>query len=168
MKATPAAADDAGAAAGSPRIALVVSTYHETITGALRDGAAAALRLAGVGDDGVEVVPVPGAFEIPFAARQAAETRRFDAVVCLGCVIRGQTPHYDYIASAVAHGIMLASQATGVPISFGVLTTNSLGEAVARSGPGPENKGWEAAMAALQLTDVKRRLARPRASGSAA
>ena len=168
MKTTPAIPDGPGPEVGNLRVAVVVSSFHDSITGALRDGAAAALKRAGVRDDEVVVVPVPGAFEIPFAARQAAETRRFDAIVCLGCVIRGQTPHYDYIASAVAHGIMIASQTTGVPISFGVLTTNSLGEAVARSGPGPANKGWEAAMAAVQLTDVKRRLTRPRASGSAA
>ncbi|MCY4602462.1 MAG: 6,7-dimethyl-8-ribityllumazine synthase [Acidobacteria bacterium] len=168
MKTAPATPAGPGPDAGNLRIAIVVSAYHDSITGALRDGAAAALERAGVRDDAVVLIPVPGAFEIPFAARQAAETRRFDAIVCLGCVIRGQTPHYDYIASAVAHGIMIASQATGVPISFGVLTTNSLGEAVARSGPGAANKGWEAAMAALQLTDVKRNLARPRASGSAA
>lgn len=168
MKTAPAAQDAPGIDAGNLRIALVVSAYHDDITGALRAGAAAALEHAGVRGDAVAVIPVPGAFEIPFAARQAAETRRFDAIVCLGCVIRGQTPHYDYIASAVAHGIMIASQTTGVPISFGVLTTNTLGEAVARSGPGEANKGWEAAMAALQLTDVKRRLTRPRASGSAA
>lgn len=168
MKTAPAAQDGAGIDAGNLRVAVVVSAYHDAITGALRDGAAAALDRAGVHGDAVAVVQVPGAFEIPFAARQAAETRRFDAIVCLGCVIRGQTPHYDYIASAVAHGIMIASQTTGIPMSFGVLTTNSLGEAVARSGPGESNKGWEAAMAALQLADVKRRLAQPGASGSAA
>lgn len=168
MKTAPALPDRPGPDAANLRVALVVSAYHDAITGALREGAVAALKRAGVRDDAVVVIPVPGAFEIPFAARQAAETRRFDAIVCLGCVIRGQTPHYGYIASAVAHGIMLASQTTGVPISFGVLTTNSLGEAVARSGPGDANKGWEAAMAALQLTDVKRRLTRPRPSGSGA
>ena len=168
MKPAPATQYGADIDAGSLRLALVVSAYHDAITAALRDGAMAALERAGVRAEAVAVLPVPGAFEIPFAARQAAETRRFDAIVCLGCVIRGQTPHYDYIASAVAHGIMIASQTTGVPISFGVLTTNTLGEAVARSGPGETNKGWEAAMAALQLTDVKRRLTRPRASGSAA
>lgn len=167
MKTPPAAAADVPAAAADLRVALVVSTYHDRVTGALRDGALRALGSAGVADDAVADIPVPGAFEIPFAARQAAESRRFDAVVCLGCVIRGQTPHYDYIASAVAHGIMLASQTTGVPISFGVLTTNSLAEAIARSGPGDANKGWEAALAALQLVGVKRRLLLPDPDGSA-
>ena len=107
---------------------------------------------------------MPGAFEIPFAARQAAESGAFDAIVCLGCVIRGETPHFDYIASAVAHGITTASQASGVPMSFGVLTTNSWEEAVARAGSGSANKGWEAAMAAVELANVARRI---RGMGSA-
>ena len=146
------------------RVALVVSTYHELVTGALRDGAVAALAHAGVDGERITVIPVPGAFEIPFAARQAAASGVFDAVVCLGCVIRGETPHFDYIASAVAHGIMTASQATGVPMSFGVLTTNSREEALARAGPGADNKGWEAAMAAVQLAGIMRGLAPPPSS----
>ena len=142
------------------RVGLVVSAYHRAVTAALRDGALAALRAAGArgaapGEPGsVTVIEVPGAFEIPLAARRAAESGAFDAVVCLGCLIRGETPHFDYLASAVAHAIATASQATGVPMTFGVLTTNSLDEAAARAEDGPSNKGREAALAAVQLANV--------------
>ncbi len=142
------------------RVGLVVSAYHRGVTGALRDGALAALRDAGAyvdrtpGAGCVTVIEVPGAFEIPLAARRAAESGAFDAVVCLGCIVRGETPHFDYLASAVAHAIAAASQATGVPMTFGVLTTNSLDEAAARAGDGPSNKGREAALAAVQLANV--------------
>ena len=140
------------------RVGLVVSAYHADITDALREGALAALTGAGAHARDVRLIPVPGAFEIPFAARQAAETGRFDALVCLGCVIRGETPHFDHIASAVTHGITIASQATGVPMAFGVLTTNTHAEAVARAQPDQSNKGREAALAAVQLTNVIRGL----------
>ena len=142
------------------RVGLVVSAYHRAVTAAFRDGALAALRTAGArgaapGEPGsVVVIEVPGAFEIPLAARRAAESGAFDAVVCLGCLIRGETPHFDYLASAVAHAIATASQATGVPMTFGVLTTNSLDEAAARAEDGPSNKGREAALAAVQLANV--------------
>ena len=142
------------------RVGLVVSAYHRAVTAALRDGALAALRAAGArgaahGEPGsATVIEVQGAFEIPLAARRAAESGAFDAVVCLGCLIRGETPHFDYLASAVAHAIATASQATGVPMTFGVLTTNSLDEAAARAEDGPSNKGREAALAAVQLANV--------------
>jgi 6,7-dimethyl-8-ribityllumazine synthase len=103
---------------------------------------------------------VPGAFELPLAAQHAAKTGRFDAIVCLGCVIRGETPHFDFICSAVAHGLTAASAATGVPMAFGVLTTNSVEEALARAGDGPGNKGREAANAALEMAEVVADLAR--------
>ena len=133
------------------RFAVIVARFNEGITGALRDGARAALTEAGVGPDDVEEVRVPGAFELPQAARRAGETGRFDAIVCLGCVIRGETPHFEYIASAVAHGIMEAAGETGVPITFGVLTTDTEGQAEARAKPGRDNKGWEAAAAAVEM-----------------
>ena len=102
----------------------------------------------------VTVARVPGAFEIPITARQAAVSGRFDAVVCLGCLIRGETAHFEYIAAAVAHGIMEAAAATGIPMTFGVLTTNSVEEAIERAGEGPSNKGWEAAAAAIEMVAV--------------
>lgn len=153
---TIAGADDATAL----RVGVVVSVYHEAVTDALRRGAVEALVQAGALADRIVVIRVPGAFEVPFAARRAAETGQFDALVCLGCIIRGETPHFNYLASAVAHGIGTASQATGVPISFGVLTTDTYEEAVARAGDGNDNKGWEAAMAAVQLANVVRSLNR--------
>jgi len=100
------------------------------------------------------VVRVPGAYEIPIAAQHAAESGRFDAIVCLGCVIRGETPHFGYICSAVAHGLTNAASATGIPMAFGVLTTNSVEEALARAGDGPGNKGREAAAAAIEMAEV--------------
>ena len=139
-------------------VAIVVSEYHESITGSLTQGAQETLVEMGISDDHVTVINVPGAFELPVVARRAAETDRFDAIVCLGCVIRGETPHFDYIASSVAAGLTTASQATGVPISFGVLMTNSYDEAAARAGAGSGNKGREAAMAAVRVAQTIRDL----------
>src|SRR5689334_9042978 len=103
---------------------------------------------------------VPGAFELPQAARCAAETGRFDAVICLGCVIRGETPHFEYISSAVAHGIMEAAGETGIPIAFGVLTTDTESQAQERARPGRDNKGWEAAAAGIEMAVLFRQLGR--------
>jgi 6,7-dimethyl-8-ribityllumazine synthase len=136
------------------RFALVVSKYNDFVTDRLQAGALAALAAAGVSTADTTIVRVPGAFEIPMAAQHAAESGRFDAIVGLGCLIRGATPHFEYIASAVAHGLTQAAAATGVPITFGVLTTNSVEEAVERAGEGPSNKGWEAAAAAIEMASV--------------
>jgi 6,7-dimethyl-8-ribityllumazine synthase len=142
-----------GRAAGF-RFALVVSKYNDFVTDRLQAGALAALAAGGVTPADVTVVRVPGAFEIPLAAQHAAETGRFDAVVCLGCLIRGETPHFDFIASAVAHGLTTAAAATGIPMALGVLTTNSVEEALARAGDGTGNKGHEAAVAAIEMAEV--------------
>lgn len=149
------------------RFALVVSRFNQVITGSLRDSARSALVEAGAADEDVEEFDVPGAFELPQAARCVAETGRFDAVVCLGCVIRGDTPHFEYISSAVAHGIMEASGDSGVPMAFGVLTTHTLAQAEERAGSGPDNKGREAAAAALEMAVLFRRLGRVPARGRA-
>ena len=133
------------------RIAIIVSRYHDFVTERLKTGALAGLAAAGVKPDAVTIMQVPGAFEIPFAARRAAATGRFQAIVCLGCLIRGATPHFEYIASAVAHGLTDAAGVTGVPMTFGVLTTNSVEEALERAGEGTSNKGWEAATAAVEM-----------------
>ena len=129
--------------------AVVVSRYNDFVTDRLQKGALAALAAAGVGDDDITVIRVPGAFEIPTAARLAANTHAFEGIICLGCLIRGATPHFEYISSAVALGLTSASGETGVPMAFGVLTTNSAEEALERAVDGPSNKGWEAAMAAV-------------------
>jgi 6,7-dimethyl-8-ribityllumazine synthase len=142
------------------RIAVVVSRYNDFVTDRLLTGALEALTAAGAAETNITVVKVPGAFEVPLAARRAAETGRFDAVVCLGCLIRGETPHFDYIASAASHAIADASGATGVPMSFGILTTDSAEQALERAGAGEANKGWEAALSAVQMATLFKRLDR--------
>lgn len=150
------------------RFALIVSRFNPSITDALRDGARAALAEAAVPPDEIEEIDVPGAFELPQAARYAAGTGRFDAVITLGCVIRGATPHFEYISSAVAQGLMDAAGQTSVPIAFGVLTTDSQAQAAERAGPGRDNKGWEAASAGIEMAILFRRLGRTpaRAAGT--
>lgn len=138
--------------------ALVVSQYHAFVTHRLEAGARAALVEAGVEDSAITTVAVPGAYELPQAAQRVAETGRWSAVVCLGCLIRGETPHFDYIAQAAAQGITRAAQATGVPVAFGLLTTNTAEEALARAADGPSNKGREAALSALEMARVYERL----------
>jgi 6,7-dimethyl-8-ribityllumazine synthase len=135
-------------------VAVVVSKFNDFVTDRLLAGATSALTAAGVAADDITVVRVPGAFEIPLAAQHAAESGRFNAIVCLGCLIRGETPHFEYISSAVSHGLMSVAAATGIPMGFGVLTTNSAEDALARAGDGPANKGHEAAVAALDMADV--------------
>ena len=140
------------------RIAVVVSRFNDFVTDRLLAGAKDALLAAGAPADAVDTVSVPGAYEVPQAARTAAASGAYDAVVCLGCLIRGETPHFEYISEAVAHGIMSASVETDVPMSFGVLTTNSAEQALERAVPGSANKGWEAAMAAVEMATLRRRL----------
>ena len=133
------------------RIAIVVARFNDFVTERLLAGACDALQEAGVPADAVEVYRVPGAFEIPLAAEAAAAEGRVAGVICLGCLIKGATPHFEYISSACAHGIMAAQSKTGVPMAFGVLTTNSAEEALERAADGPGNKGREAAEAALAM-----------------
>ncbi|MFO7302733.1 MAG: 6,7-dimethyl-8-ribityllumazine synthase [Acidobacteriota bacterium] len=144
------------------RIALIVSTYHSFVTDGLEQGAREYLASEGLAGDAVTRFPVPGAYELAQAASRVAATRRFDAIVCLGCLIRGETPHFDYIAQAASHGMLRAAQEHGVPVAFGLLTTNTADEAIARSVPGDANKGREAARAALEMARLYQDLeARP-------
>ncbi|MCC7123335.1 MAG: 6,7-dimethyl-8-ribityllumazine synthase [Acidobacteria bacterium] len=145
------------------RIAIVVARFNDFVTGRLLTGAREALNEAGLGDADVEVLHVPGAFEIPFAAEAVAATGRIDGVVCLGCLIKGATPHFEYISSACAHGIMAAQSKTGVPMAFGVLTTNSAEEALERAVAGPGNKGREAAEATIEMARLRAMLSGVRA-----
>ena len=145
---------EAQAPTAAVRVAVVVSKYNDFVTDRLQAGALAALAELGVSSGRITVIRVPGAFEISLAAHQAASSAQFDAVVCLGCLIRGATAHFEYIASAVSQGITAAAAATGVPITFGVLTTNSVEEAIERAGEGPANKGWEAAVAAVEMATI--------------
>jgi len=143
------------------KLALIVSSYHAFVTDRLEAGARARAREAGLDDTDIRTFHVPGAFELPQAAQRVAETGEWHAVVCLGCLIKGETAHFDYIAQAAAQGITRAAQATGVPMGFGVLTTNTADEALARAGDGPANKGREAAEAAPALAGVHASLPPP-------
>ena len=154
-----------GQAAGF-RFAVVVAKYNDFVTDRLQAGALAALTAAGVATGDITLIRVPGAFEIPLAALRAAESGRFDAVVCLGCLIRGETAHFEYISSAVSHGLTDAAAASGVPIAFVVLTTNSIEEALARAVDGSGNKGHEAAVAAIEMAEVVAQLTRQAAPGT--
>ncbi len=138
------------------RFAIIVSRFNEDITEGLLTGARAALESAHVRADDMTVVRVPGAFESPITARRLADTGRFDAVICLGCVIKGETMHFEYIASAVSQGIMDVGTATGIPVTFGVLTTLTDEQAAVRAAAGAENKGREAALAAVEMATLWR------------
>jgi 6,7-dimethyl-8-ribityllumazine synthase len=140
------------------RFAIVVSRVNEEITEGLLSGARGALRDAAVRDEDVTIVRVPGAFEIPITAQRLAESGTYDAVICLGCLIKGDTMHFEYIAEAASHGIAEAAAATGVPMAFGVLTTMTEEQAMERSAEGPGNKGREAAAAAVEMAVLFRRL----------
>ena len=140
-------------AAGS-HFAIVVSRFNEEITEGLLNGALQALADASVGDDDITILRVPGAFEIPLAALRAAETGRFDAIICIGCLIKGDTMHFEYIASAACNGIAQASLETGIPMALGVLTTLTEEQAMERAAEGPENKGREAGLAAVQMVTL--------------
>jgi len=140
------------------RFAIIVSRFNEEVTGGLLRGALATLEQAEVSAADIVIVHVPGAFEIPLAAQRLAETARFDAVICLGCLIKGDTMHFEYIAEACSHGIMQVSIATGLPIAFGVLTTLTDEQAAMRAGDGPDNKGREAALAAIEMVTLLPRI----------
>lgn len=143
------------------RFAIVVSRFNPEITDGLLAGAREALAEAEVRDDDVTLVRVPGAFELPIAAQRLAESGRFDAVICLGCLIKGDTMHFEYIAAAASQGIMDVTIATGVPVAFGVLTTLTDEQAAERAADNPHNKGREAALAAIEMATLLRRLWQP-------
>ena len=136
------------------RFAIVVGRFNETVTRALLEGCTDGFVRHGVADDRIDVAWVPGAFEVPLVARRLAETGRYAAVVCLGCVIRGETGHYDHVAGGAASGVMQAGLATGVPTIFGILTTETVEQAMNRSGLKGGNKGAEAAMAAIEMVNL--------------
>jgi 6,7-dimethyl-8-ribityllumazine synthase len=140
------------------RFAVVVSRFNEEITEGLLQGARERLAEASVPEENVTIIRVPGAFEIPIAGQRLGESGEYDAVICLGCVIKGETMHFEYIAEATSHGIMQAAAATGIPMAFGVLTTLTEEQAMERSRSGPDNKGREAAGAALEMAKLFRKL----------
>ena len=144
--------------AAAYRFGLVVARFNDFITSRLVDGAMDALVRHGANPEKITQVYVPGSFEIPLAARKLAESGRCDAVVCLGCLIRGQTPHFDYIAAEATKGIAAASLSTGVPITYGVITAETLEQAIDRAGAKAGNKGVDAALAAIEMAGVMAQL----------
>ena len=140
------------------RFGIVTSRYNKSITEKLERGALDALKASGATDKQVDVLSVPGAFEIPVAAKKLAETGKVQAIIAIGCVIRGETSHYDYICSEVARGIQLTQLDTGMPIIFCVLTCDTTEQAMERSGPGDSNKGREAGLAAVEMASLARKL----------
>jgi 6,7-dimethyl-8-ribityllumazine synthase len=149
------------------RVAVVAGRFNEPFTAQLLDGARARLTRHGVPDESVTVVWVPGAFELPLVASRLAASGEFDAVICVGAVIRGGTPHFDYVAGECAAGVMRAMLDTGVPVVFGVLTTDDEAQAAARADPERLDKGGDAASTALEMVDLLRQLPKP-AEGSGA
>jgi 6,7-dimethyl-8-ribityllumazine synthase len=140
------------------RFAIVVSRFNSFITDRLLGGAMDALQRAGGSQETIDVVKVPGSWEIPLVAGELARQHRYDAVICLSAVIRGDTPHFDYVAAEAAKGIAHVSSETGVPVAFGVLTTNTLEQAIDRAGAKGGNKGFDAAMTAIEMANLLRTL----------
>ncbi|MGA2040827.1 MAG: 6,7-dimethyl-8-ribityllumazine synthase [Bryobacteraceae bacterium] len=140
------------------RFVIVVSRFNSFITDRLLAGAMDALTRTGAAADSIEIIKVPGSWEIPLVAGEVARSHRYDAVICLSALIRGDTPHFDYIAAEAAKGIAHASLETGVPVSFGVLTTNTLEQAIDRAGAKGGNKGFDAAMSAIEMANLLRTL----------
>ena len=140
------------------RFAIVVSRFNSFITERLLGGAMDALERSGAGADMVDVIKVPGSWEVPMVAREVARQHRYDAVICLAAVIRGETPHFDYVAAEAAKGIAQVAAETGVPVAFGVLTTNTLEQAIDRAGAKGGNKGFDAAMTAIEMANLLRTL----------
>ena len=136
------------------KFALVVSRFNNFITEKLLSGALDALVRSGASDEDLEVVKVPGAFEIPLVAKKMANTKRFDAVICLGAVIRGSTPHFDYISAEVTKGVAMVGMESEIPVIFGVITTDTIEQAIERAGTKAGNKGWSAAIAAVEMANL--------------
>lgn len=140
------------------RFGIIVSRFNDFICDRLLGGALDALKRSGADDGDVDVYKVPGAFEIPLIAKKIASRGRYDALICLGAVIRGATPHFDYVANEVSKGVASASLETGTPISFGVLTTDTLEQAIERAGSKAGNKGWDAALVAVEMANLMKQM----------
>ena len=136
------------------RIGIVASRFNDFISGRLIEGAIDALTRAGAEENDIQLVRVPGAFELPLTAKKMAKSGRYDAVICLGAVIRGATPHFEYISAEVSKGIASVGLETEIPVVFGVLTTDTIEQAIERAGTKAGNKGWDAAMSAIEMVDL--------------
>ena len=149
---------EGGLSASGLRFGIVVTRFNSFITERLLGGAMDALLRAGASEDMIDVIKVPGSWEVPLVAGELARQHRYDALICLGAVIRGDTPHFDYVAGEAAKGIAHVSSETGVPVAFGVLTTNTLEQAIDRAGAKSGNKGFDAAMTAIEMANLLRTL----------
>jgi 6,7-dimethyl-8-ribityllumazine synthase len=140
------------------KFCIIVSRFNDFITSKLLSGATDALIRQGTKEDDIDVVKVPGAFEIPLVAMNAAKTKKYNAVISLGTIIRGATPHFDYVAAEASKGVAAATMDTGIPIAFGVLTTDTIEQAIERAGSKSGNKGWDAAMTAIEMANLMKSL----------
>ena len=140
------------------KFAIVVSRFNDFITNKLLDGAVDCLVRHGGNEENITVVRVPGAFEVPYVAKAVAEKREYDAVICLGAVIRGATPHFEYVAAESAKGVAAAAMSTGVPVVYGIVTTDTIEQAVERAGTKAGNKGWDAALTAIETANLMNEL----------
>ncbi len=145
---------EANLVAEGKKFAIVASRFNDFITDRLVGGAVDALTRSGTLDKNIDIIKVPGAFEIPLVAQKLAEKKKHDAVICLGAVIRGATPHFDYVSAEVSKGIAAVSMESGMPIIFGVLTTDTLEQAIERAGSKSGNKGWDSALAAVEMANL--------------
>jgi len=140
------------------KVGIIASRFNDFITARLLDGALDGLTRHGAADADIEVVRVPGSFEVPLAAQKMARSRKYDAIICLGAVIRGATPHFEYVSAEVSKGVAAVSMETGVPVIFGVLTTDTIEQAVERAGTKSGNKGWDAALSAIEMANLMKQL----------
>jgi 6,7-dimethyl-8-ribityllumazine synthase len=140
------------------KFAIIMSRFNEAISSKLLDGAMDCLKRHNCRMENIDIIKVPGAFEIPVTADKAASSKKYDAVICLGAVIKGATPHFEYVASSASSGIMQASLKNSVPVIFGVLTTENIEQAIERAGTKSGNKGWDAALTAIEMADLFKRL----------
>jgi 6,7-dimethyl-8-ribityllumazine synthase len=145
---------EAGLVAKGKRFGIIASRFNDFITDRLVGGAVDALTRSGAKDTDIDIVKVPGAFEIPLVAQKLARNKKYHAIICLGAVIRGATPHFDYVCAEASKGIAHASMETGMPIIFGILTTDTIEQAIERAGTKAGNKGWSAAVAAIEMANL--------------
>jgi 6,7-dimethyl-8-ribityllumazine synthase len=146
-------------AAKGLKFAIVAARFNDFITSRLVDGAIDGLQRHGAAENDIEVLKVPGAYEIPLAAKVLAQSKKYNAIICLGAVIRGATPHFEYVSAEVSKGVASVSMDSGLPVIFGVLTTDTIEQAIERAGTKGGNKGWDAALAAIEMANVMKQLA---------
>ena len=141
------------------KFGIIAARFNDFITGRLVEGALDGLQRHGAAEKDIEIVKVPGAYEIPLAAKMLAQSKKYDAIICLGAVIRGATPHFEYVSSEVSKGIASVSLESSVPVIFGVLTTDTIEQAIERAGTKSGNKGWDAALSAIEMANLMRQIA---------